>query len=66
MVLGRIFFCEENMVEAKYLRENLECNYLDHEFVGGTVFELDAQVRSPSLSTDAPGEEDPGEALLAL
>lgn len=58
--------CETTMAETNHLREKLESNHLGHEFVGEAVFELDGAVRSPSLSTDTPGEENPDQVLLAL
>lgn len=61
-----MYVCKTIMTETNHLREKLESNHLGHEFVGEAVFELDDAVRSPSLSTDAPGEENPDEVLLAL
>lgn len=61
-----MYVCKTTMAETNHLRGNLGSNHPGHEFVGEAVFELDGAVRSPFLSTDAPGEEDPDEALLVL
>lgn len=52
------------MEEGNYFRERFGSDYLDHEFVGEAVFELDGPACCPVLSTDMAGEEDPDEAFF--